>query len=85
MPLSLHQLTALDASPRDLIDIAHRLGVASVCLFTHIPEAGRGHYPPVGIDDALELRTLVGEGRKIDPALLGDNDVPIKQIVKGEP
>ena len=30
-------------------------------------------------------RTLVGEGRKIDPALLGDNDVPIKQIVKGEP
>lgn len=66
MPLSLHQLTALDASPRDLIDIAHRLGVASVCLFTHIPEAGRGHYPPVGIDDALELRTVLnGHGMTV--------------------
>lgn len=59
MALSLHQLTALDASPRELIDIARRLGVASVCLFTHVPEAGAGRYPLVAKGDVGELRTLL--------------------------
>lgn len=36
-PLSLHQLTALDARPIDLIDIAADAGYASVCVFGHAP------------------------------------------------
>lgn len=59
MALSLHQLTALDASPRELIDIARRLGIASVCLFTHVPEAGTGRYPLIGKGDVAELRTVL--------------------------
>jgi sugar phosphate isomerase/epimerase len=46
-PLSLHQLTALDASPEDLIAIAGELGCAHVCLFTHVPERALGVYPLV--------------------------------------
>lgn len=61
MALSLHQLTALDASPRELIGIAFRLGVANVCLFTHVPEAGTGRYPLVGKGDVAELRDLLDE------------------------
>ena len=61
MPLSLHQLTALDAGPRELIDMASRLGVGSVCLFTHVPEAGTGRYPLVDKGDVAELRDVLGE------------------------
>ena len=59
MSLSLHQLTALDAGPRELIDIAGRLGVASVCLFTHVPAAGRGRYPVVAMGEVAELRAML--------------------------
>lgn len=61
MILSLHPLTVLDASPRELIDFAHRLGVASVCLFTHVPEAGAGRYPLVARDDVAGLHSLLWE------------------------
>lgn len=50
--LSLHQLTALDATPLALIDIAHALGCSHVCLFTHVPDAARGRYPLVSAEDA---------------------------------
>lgn len=45
--LSLHQLTALDATPVELIGIAGRLGCDHVCLFTHVPAAARHVYPIV--------------------------------------
>lgn len=61
MALSLHQLTALDASPRELIEIARRLAVSSVCLFTHVSEAGAGRYPLVGKGDVGDLRALLDE------------------------
>jgi sugar phosphate isomerase/epimerase len=63
MPLSLHQLTALDASPRELIDIARRLRIDSVCLFTHVPEAALGRFPLVGHGEIGELQVaLEGAG-----------------------
>ena len=61
MSLSLHQLTALDASPRELIDIARRLGVSSVCLFTHVPMAGVGRFPLVAKSDVRDLRAVLEE------------------------
>ena len=45
--LSLHQLTALDVQPGELIAIAGALGCAHVCLFTHVPEQAMGIYPIV--------------------------------------
>jgi sugar phosphate isomerase/epimerase len=54
--LSLHQLTALDAAPIELVQIAGRLGLAAVCLFTHVPERARHIYPCVGPAEVDALR-----------------------------
>jgi len=37
--LALHQITAMEASPPELISIAATIGCSSVCIFTHIPES----------------------------------------------
>lgn len=50
-PLSLHQLTALDAPPDRLIRMAGALNCASVCLFTFVPEQARHIYPLIERDD----------------------------------
>jgi sugar phosphate isomerase/epimerase len=55
-PLSLHHLTALDASPAELIAIAGALGCAHVTLFTYVPEAARHVYPVVTAEAVAELR-----------------------------
>ena len=61
--VSLHQLTALDAKPIDLIDIAGRLACDHVCLFTHVPEQARHIYPVVGEEDVAGVRAaLAGAG-----------------------
>lgn len=57
--LSLHQLTALDASPIELIAIAERLGIAHVCLFTHVPAAAAHVYPSVPAEDVTAVRTAL--------------------------
>jgi sugar phosphate isomerase/epimerase len=49
--LSLHHLTALDATPEELIAIAGELRCDHVCLFAHVPEAARHVYPRVGEGD----------------------------------
>lgn len=36
-PLSIHQITALDAGPVGLVSIAAATGCDGVCIFTHIP------------------------------------------------
>jgi sugar phosphate isomerase/epimerase len=59
--LSLHQLTALDAEPCVLIEMAGALGCASVCLFTHVPEVARHIYPCVGAEDLDTVRTALAE------------------------
>ncbi|MFC3215911.1 hypothetical protein [Novosphingobium panipatense] len=43
--LSLHQLTALDASPVRLVELAGDAGCRHVCIFTFVPEAAQGRYP----------------------------------------
>lgn len=53
--LSLHHLTALDASPAELVAIAGRLGCDHVCLFTHVPGPITGLFPRVGEADVAEL------------------------------
>ena len=59
--LSLHQLTALDASPLELVAIAGGLEVEFVCLFTHVPEAAAGRYPFVHRADVESLRAALDE------------------------
>ena len=61
MRLSLHQLTALDAIPSVLVGIAQSLGVQSVCLFTHVPEAAAGRFPAVLDDDIPLMRRMLGD------------------------
>lgn len=77
MILSLHQLTALDASPRELIAIASRLSVDAVCLFTHVPEVARGRYPQVESDDAAALR------RALDAAGVGIANLEVFPLDQG--
>ena len=61
--MSLHHLTALDASPSDLASIAGRLRCDHVTLFTHVPDQARGFYPCVTGDDVPALRdTLARAG-----------------------
>lgn len=55
LPLSLHQLTALDATPARIVELAGREGCDHVCLFTFVPEAARGRYPLVAATDVAEL------------------------------
>ncbi len=57
--LSLHQLTALDASPTDLIAIAEKLGVDQVCLFTHVPAAAAHVYPSVRTEEVAAVRAAL--------------------------
>lgn len=59
-PLSLHQLTALDAPPTELIAIAGELGCAHVCLFTHVPEQARHVYPLVTASNRAEVASALG-------------------------
>ena len=46
-PLSLHHLTALEASPVELVQIAARVGCTHVSLFTNVPQRARHIYPCV--------------------------------------
>jgi sugar phosphate isomerase/epimerase len=59
--LSLHQLTALDASPLELVAIAGELEVEFVCLFTHVPDAAAGRYPFVDRANVDSLRAALDE------------------------
>jgi len=53
--LSLHHLTALDATPVELIAIAGRLGCDHVCLFTHVPDAIAQLFPCVREEDVKDV------------------------------
>jgi len=60
-PLSLHQLTALDAAPAELIAIAGALECPYVCLFTYVPERARGVYPMVSAEDVPMIAALLAQ------------------------
>jgi sugar phosphate isomerase/epimerase len=62
-PLSVHQLTALDAMPASLIELAGQNGCAHVCLFTHVPQVAQGRYPLVTKAHVPDLLACMeGEG-----------------------
>jgi len=54
-PLSLHQLTVLDATPLELIDIAAQAGCGQVCVFTH-SSAPQMMFPVVEEHDVDDVR-----------------------------
>lgn len=58
---SLHQLTALDASPAELVRIAAQLGLDAVCLFTDVPERSRRIYPAVARAQVGKMRAELTE------------------------
>lgn len=61
-PLGLHQLTAMDVSPLELIEIAASCGYGTVSLFTHAPhvpiagQEGKFVFPTVSPAMAREVR-----------------------------
>ncbi len=60
--LSLHHLTALDASAAELVDIAADLGCDSVCLFTHLAANYTGRFPCiVTAREVSEVRSRLRE------------------------
>jgi sugar phosphate isomerase/epimerase len=59
--LSLHHLTALDASAIELIAIAGRLGCDHVCLFTHVPDPIAQLFPRVGEGDVPAVSAALRE------------------------
>lgn len=58
-PLSLHHLTALDATPAQLVELARDNGCAHVCLFTYVPEAARAAFPMVMPEDVPALKAVM--------------------------
>lgn len=54
--LSLHPITAIDASPAELVDIAGRLDIKFVSLFTNVPDVATGRYPAVQAADVPRLK-----------------------------
>lgn len=58
-PLSLHHLTALDATPAQLVELAQDSGCAHVCLFTYVPEAARDAFAMVMPDDVPALKAVM--------------------------
>ncbi len=56
LDLSLHHLTALDASPEALIAIAGSLGCSHVCLFAFVPEQAAHRFPVMAQADESRLR-----------------------------
>lgn len=62
-PLSLHHLTALDASPAELVGYAAESDCRLVSLFTYMPPAIRRHYPVVERSAAAALaETMANAG-----------------------
>lgn len=59
---ALHHMTALEASPVELVSIARNIGAPSVCLFLNSPRSAV-RFPVVTASHRLELgRALAGEG-----------------------
>ncbi len=58
-PVSLHQLTVLDAKPERLVRIAGELGCDHVSLFTQVPDAARTLFPVVSQGDVPNLLSVI--------------------------
>lgn len=67
-PLALHQITAMEASPPDLLSIAAEVGCANACVFVHLPTPNVP-FPAV-------TRAMLGEMR----ARMADTGVGVSNI-----
>ncbi|MFA7586545.1 MAG: TIM barrel protein, partial [Novosphingobium sp.] len=72
-PLALHQITAMEASPAELVSIAAEAGCQSVCIFTHIPAVAlpdgseSAPFPLVTQDNVAEVKErLQATGIKVE-------------------
>ncbi len=78
-PFGLHQVSALEASPEDFIDLAARAGCAEVSLFAHQPNSDSG-FPVVTRDKCGAVaRRLHDNGVRlanVDCFLLHPNAIP---------
>ena len=68
-PLGLHQITAMEAPPAELISIARQVGCCEVCVFTHLPQLTpepdntESPFPVITRSDLPEIRArLSNEG-----------------------
>lgn len=74
-PLAIHQITAMEASPVELVSIAAELGCQQVCVFTHSP-----HNPVPGEEGAFVF-PLVDEGNKREFLMrLGETGVGVGNV-----
>lgn len=61
--LSLHHLTALDASPSQLVCSAGGAGFRAVTLFTYMPAPYRDRYPMVGLGEVDALIDTIAQAK----------------------
>src|SRR5579862_2758629 len=61
-PLALHQITAMEASPEELVSIAAAVGCDRVCIFVYSPAAGISFPVVTRATKAAFLGRLRGEG-----------------------
>lgn len=66
-PLGLHQITAMEAAPLELIDIALQVGCSEVCIFTHLPqltpepEDSQSPFPVMARSDLPEMKARLSD------------------------
>jgi len=60
-PLSLHHLTALDATPAELVGIAAAVDCGRVCMFTYVPDKARHLFPVVTMDMREEVAAALAK------------------------
>lgn len=61
-PLSVHQITAIEAGPVGLVSLASANGCSGVCIFTQLPaNLGKGRFPVVDEQNKNEMRSAMND------------------------
>jgi sugar phosphate isomerase/epimerase len=74
--LSLHHLTAMAVSARQLVSLAAQARCDNVCLFTYMPAAFRHKYPVI---DAQDMKPLIAEMKRQSIGCLSLEVFPLTQ------
>ncbi len=72
--LSLHHLTAMDITARELVSLAAQAGCENVCLFTYMPAAFRHKYPVI---DAQDVKPLISNMKRLSIGCLSLEVFPL--------